>query len=315
MKKDIVYLSFRGRTSTDSLKSKFRHLNNMDIDESAHISSLNNISSELAHEIISHINYDLEFNGDPFINVKADKASIYFSEGSIEWEGIISILKWGAIISGNIALFQFLIPRIKNSINFVLKSTIFKNRAQLQTEVTPMNSEIISNSTNVFLKLPIAHALIILTTINLIVFFGGTILGGIQINSVHEMLGESRTKLTKASAVLSNKELEISNLTTRIKSKVKLLETVAASNATKLNIINNSITNLTNEHSKLYTLTAMQKKRLESFRKAKAPLNLEDMWSLSSSPVRALICLSLIFLCLNLSLSTILLFKFRSRSK
>jgi len=105
---------FSGRANL--IKEEYYESGNKEI---SLINKLNKVGPEIENEIAKAIKYYL-FH----LKFHLSRVEIKFHHGSIEWSGVVNILKVGAIIGGNITLVQFVISAIRRSIDYVLKKHI-----------------------------------------------------------------------------------------------------------------------------------------------------------------------------------------------
>ena len=131
MLKGKIIFEFSGRATLHRDYQEDNNTNASNEEEFNIIEKLNKCEMVLANEIIKELQGLVCKQ-----NVKIVDCNIYFSEGSIEWQGMITVLECGAIISGNIALLQFIGSRIKHVINRVVRRKIPKNYQYVNTTAT-----------------------------------------------------------------------------------------------------------------------------------------------------------------------------------
>jgi hypothetical protein len=295
MSPNEIVIEFKGRASLGRKHDEYSHQNEGDYDV---LSELNNdsweIAGEIAREIVDEYRHEIDIK---HINIQ-------FNRGSIEWSGVIVFMELGALISGNIALIHYLYSAVRRAVNTKVKRRLPKQYKKIDTDVfSPDGGHrgMIESTWSVSTR----KALIFITVLNLLIFFGGSFMSSVQVPSILDRLEESKQKLSKASSILTDKEREVESLTKTLSVRILELEAKVKQENIKLDDTKKEISSLNKNSNNLIKLEKRLEEKLLRFQKIKTPISMHTLWKSATWVVRSV----LIFLSIMSLVGLLLMYK------
>jgi FtsZ-binding cell division protein ZapB len=224
--------------------------------------------------------------------VEITDVHIHFYVGTVNWEGMITILDWGARIAGNIALLLYIRSLIKGVCNNILAQRLpLQDLRKINTEVElPIEAEERPISSGVW-EFSVRKILFVVTALNLVILFCGIFMASVYVPGILEKYSEAKMKLNEASELFHSKEQAFQSKLATLDTEIARLTNQKDQLSKELDTVQNEKRNLDKKVRSLNSDAKKFKERFENFRTAKAPISLRSLWILSSWPVRSLMCL------------------------